>query len=90
MGGTETRPPTVVCDAGPVIHLDELDCLDLLVGFPRYSRCAGARHPSPPTYPERSSGTLAPDSTAVHSLCAQQLAGEEGAFPFCWFFVRAR
>jgi len=25
----------VVCDAGPVIHLDELDCLDLLVGFPR-------------------------------------------------------
>jgi len=35
MGGTDTRPPAVVCDAGPVIHLDELDCLDLLVGFPR-------------------------------------------------------
>ena len=35
MGGTETPPPAVVCDAGPVIHLDELDCLDLLVGFPR-------------------------------------------------------
>lgn len=35
MDGTETHPPAVVCDAGPVIHLDELDCLDLLVDFPR-------------------------------------------------------
>lgn len=26
-----TRP--VVCDAGPILHLDELDCLDLLTGF---------------------------------------------------------
>lgn len=25
--------PAVVCDAGPLIHLDELDCLDLLKGF---------------------------------------------------------
>lgn len=25
----------VVCDAGPVIHLDELDCLDLLTDFRR-------------------------------------------------------
>ena len=24
---------TVVCDAGPIIHLDELGCLDLLVDF---------------------------------------------------------
>ena len=24
---------TVVCDAGPIIHLDELDCLDLLSDF---------------------------------------------------------
>ena len=24
---------TVICDAGPVIHLDELDCLDLLSDF---------------------------------------------------------
>lgn len=23
----------VICDAGPLIHLDELDCLDLLAGF---------------------------------------------------------
>lgn len=25
----------VVCDAGPLIHLDQLDCLDLLTGFSR-------------------------------------------------------
>lgn len=24
---------TVICDAGPIIHLDELDCLDLLLDF---------------------------------------------------------
>ena len=29
-----TEPtPTVVCDAGPLIHLDELECLDLLSDF---------------------------------------------------------
>jgi predicted nucleic acid-binding protein len=28
----KTKPP-VVCDAGPVIHLDELGCLDLLADF---------------------------------------------------------
>lgn len=27
-------PPLVVCDAGPLIHLDELGCLDLLTDFP--------------------------------------------------------
>jgi predicted nucleic acid-binding protein len=27
-------PPDVVCDAGPLIHLDELGCLDLLRDFP--------------------------------------------------------
>ena len=26
--------PQVVCDAGPLIHLDELGCLDLLADFP--------------------------------------------------------
>lgn len=26
-------PTNVVCDAGPPIHLDELDCLDLLSDF---------------------------------------------------------
>jgi predicted nucleic acid-binding protein len=26
-------PAKVVCDAGPLIHLDELDCLDLLSDF---------------------------------------------------------
>jgi len=31
VGTTET--PAVVCDAGPVIHLDELDALDLLGDF---------------------------------------------------------
>lgn len=28
-------PPEVVCDAGPLIHLDEIDCLDLLGDFAR-------------------------------------------------------
>jgi predicted nucleic acid-binding protein len=27
--------PTVVCDAGPLIHLSELNCLDLLLDFER-------------------------------------------------------
>ena len=27
------QPSIVVCDAGPIIHLDELDCLDLLADF---------------------------------------------------------
>jgi hypothetical protein len=31
---TDQRPPLVVCDAGPLIHLDELGCLGLLVDFP--------------------------------------------------------
>lgn len=30
----DIAPPVVVCDAGPVIHLDELGCLDLLHDFP--------------------------------------------------------
>lgn len=28
-----SRPIRVVCDAGPIIHLDELKCLDLLADF---------------------------------------------------------
>ena len=35
MATIETRAQTVVCDAGPVIHLDELGCLDLLADFDR-------------------------------------------------------
>jgi len=31
---TDQRPPLVVGDAGPLIHLDELGCLDLLADFP--------------------------------------------------------
>lgn len=31
---TEGFAKVVVCDAGPLIHLDELDCLDLLGDFP--------------------------------------------------------
>ena len=27
MGKTDTETPIVICDAGPIIHLDELDCL---------------------------------------------------------------
>jgi predicted nucleic acid-binding protein len=30
---TSDAPPLVVCDAGPLIHLDELNCLDLLADF---------------------------------------------------------
>jgi predicted nucleic acid-binding protein len=33
MGTTDQGPPLVVCDAGPLIHLDELDALDLLADF---------------------------------------------------------
>ena len=32
---TDTASWRVVCDAGPVIHLDELDCIDLLHDFPQ-------------------------------------------------------
>ena len=35
MGTTETAPRPVVCDAGPVIHLYELGCIDLLRDFRR-------------------------------------------------------
>lgn len=35
MAATESAAPLlVVADAGPLIHLDELDSLDLLAGFP--------------------------------------------------------
>jgi predicted nucleic acid-binding protein len=34
VGKTDLRRPLVVCDAGPLIHLDELACLDLLADFP--------------------------------------------------------
>jgi predicted nucleic acid-binding protein len=32
MAETDTWP-LVVCDAGPLIHLDEIDCLELLTDF---------------------------------------------------------
>lgn len=35
MGTTERRPSAVVSDAGPLIHLDELGCLDILGDFER-------------------------------------------------------
>lgn len=31
--GMNKSPFSIVCDAGPLIHLDELDCLDLLSDF---------------------------------------------------------
>jgi predicted nucleic acid-binding protein len=34
MAATESRRQVVVCDAGPLIHLDELGCLPLLSDFP--------------------------------------------------------
>ena len=33
MAKTDQKVPLVVCDAGPLIHLDELGCLDLLADF---------------------------------------------------------
>jgi predicted nucleic acid-binding protein len=33
MARTDQSRPVVICDAGPLIHLDELGCLDLLGGF---------------------------------------------------------
>jgi predicted nucleic acid-binding protein len=35
MGGTKSMARVVVCDAGPLIHLDELGCLELLSDFAR-------------------------------------------------------
>src|SRR5437867_4502918 len=35
MAGNEHSPPVVVCDAGPLIHLDQLGCVQLLADFPR-------------------------------------------------------
>ena len=31
----DAQATLVVCDAGPLIHLDQLDCLDLLADFSR-------------------------------------------------------
>ena len=33
MAATDPAAPVVVSDAGPLIHLDELDCIDLLADF---------------------------------------------------------
>ena len=33
MAANRSEPVVAVCDAGPLIHLDELDALDLLEGF---------------------------------------------------------
>lgn len=33
MDANESEPVLVVCDAGPLIHLHEIECLDLLAGF---------------------------------------------------------
>ncbi len=35
MEKTDSKPSLVICDAGPLIHLDELGCLDLLTDFKR-------------------------------------------------------
>lgn len=35
MDKTDSMPSLVICDAGPLIHLDELGCLDLLGDFDR-------------------------------------------------------
>lgn len=35
MVGNEPTSPVIVCDAGPLIHLDEVGCVELLADFPR-------------------------------------------------------
>lgn len=35
MAGNEPAPPAIVCDAGPLIHLDEVGCVELLTDFPQ-------------------------------------------------------
>ena len=35
MAGAEDFPPVIVCDAGPLIHLDQVGCVDLLNDFPK-------------------------------------------------------
>ncbi len=35
MAGNEPARPIVVCDAGPLIHLDEVGCVELLADFPQ-------------------------------------------------------
>ncbi|MGH7782939.1 MAG: DNA-binding protein [Candidatus Binatia bacterium] len=35
MAANETAPPIIVCDAGPLIHLDEIGCMQLLADFPQ-------------------------------------------------------
>jgi hypothetical protein len=41
MAGNENSIPRVVCDAGPLIHLHELGCLELLADFPAVRTRAG-------------------------------------------------
>lgn len=54
MDPTEVSPE-VVCDAGPILHLDELGALDLLADFSKLSIFFYARRPSrePRTWPIR-------------------------------------
>ncbi len=35
MAGNDPTSPIVVCDAGPLIHLDEVECVELLADFPQ-------------------------------------------------------
>lgn len=35
VAGNEPASPIVVCDAGPLIHLDEVGCVELLADFPQ-------------------------------------------------------
>ncbi len=42
MGRAEKSPSVVVCDAGPLIHLDEVGWLDLLADFATVSQAFSA------------------------------------------------
>jgi len=35
VAANEATLPIVVCDAGPLIHLDEVGCVELLADFPQ-------------------------------------------------------
>lgn len=65
--------PPVVCDAGPLIHLDELGCLDLLADFARVlipksvRREVAAHRPSALTHPAITIVTASPIDTPPHA-----------------------
>lgn len=70
-----TDPTVVVADAGPLIHLDELDCLDLLADFqrlliPQEVWSEAVRHRTALTLTRVPTATLSPAPTPSPALVA--------------------